>query len=111
MSEKLRDKIATTLRKNIIESGEGVIVTVRVDEGDEEALFIEGDELVFRTPIKLGFGKENAALVGYLARSLRIPSSRIDIVYGSREKVKRLLISGIDSEDLISKLLRVVRLI
>ena len=111
MSEKLRDRVAVALRRNIVESGEGVIITVRVDEGDEEALFIEGDELVFKTPVKLGTGKENAALIGFLARSLKIPSSRIDVVYGSRERVKRLLISGVNLEDLVLKLLRVIRLI
>ncbi|MCC6034264.1 MAG: DUF167 domain-containing protein [Desulfurococcaceae archaeon] len=111
MSEDLRARVFSVLRKNINESGEGTLVVIRVEEGDEEALFIESDELVFKTPIKSLTGRENAALISFLSRTLKIPSSKIDIVYGVRERVKRVLISDIDPDDLITKLLRVVRLI
>ena len=111
MSEDFRARVSSILRKNINESSEGALVVIRVKEGDEEALFIEGDELVFRTLTRPGSGKENAALVSFLSRTLKIPSSKIDIVYGIRERVKRVLISDIDSEDLIIRLLRVIRLI
>jgi uncharacterized protein YggU (UPF0235/DUF167 family) len=111
VSEDLRTRVFSVLRKNINESGEGTLVVIRVEEGDEEALFIESDELVFKTPIKSLTGRENAALISFLSRTLKIPSSKIDIVYGVRERVKRVLISDIDPDDLITKLLRVVRLI
>jgi uncharacterized protein YggU (UPF0235/DUF167 family) len=111
VSEDLRARVFSVLRKNINESGEGTLVVIRVEEGDEEALFIESDELVFKTPIKSLTGRENAALISFLSRTLKIPSSKIDIVYGVRERVKRVLISDIDPDDLITKLLRVVRLI
>lgn len=111
MSEDLRARVFSVLRKNINESDEGTLVVIRVEEGDEEALFIESDELVFKTPIKSLTGRENAALISFLSRTLKIPSSKIDIVYGVRERVKRVLISDIDPDNLITKLLRVVRLI
>jgi len=111
MSEDLRNKIMSIIMRNISESGEGVVVTIRVEEGSEEGLFIESDELVYRTSTITGSGRENAALVSFLARTLKVPSSRIDIIYGARERIKRIMISGIDLEELALKLLRVIRLI
>jgi len=111
LSEEFKNRVLSTLKKNMSESSEGVIITIRVDEGSEESLFIETDELVFKTPIKPGTGRENAALISFLARTLKIPSSRIDVVYGARERIKRLLISGVNVEELALRLLRVVRLI
>jgi uncharacterized protein YggU (UPF0235/DUF167 family) len=111
VSDDLRNKIMSIIMRNASESGEGVVVTIRVEEGGEEGLFVESDELVYRTPATIGSGRENAALVSFLARTLRIPSSRIDVVYGARERVKRIMISGIDLEELVLKLLRVIRLI
>lgn len=111
MSEDLRSRISGIISRNSIESGEGVIVSIRVEESDEEGLFIEGDELVYRTPLTTGSGRENAALIGFLARTLKVPSSRIDIVYGARERVKRVLISDISLDELARRLIRVIRLV
>lgn len=101
------------LKKNVSETSDGLILSIRVDsDPSENYLVIEEGELVFRTREYGNTNRVNSALVGFLSQSLKIPSSRIDIVYGARTNgVKRVLIRDMRLEDLEHKLLRVIRLI
>ncbi|MEM0000841.1 MAG: DUF167 family protein [Desulfurococcaceae archaeon] len=108
---ELRESILRAIRKNLSETGEGVTLIVRVETGSNESyLTIEGDELVFKTR-ETSESKLNAVLVGFLSRELRIPSSRIDVVYGHRSHIKRLLVRDVGIEDLEGRLLRAIKLI
>jgi len=104
-------KIVEILRKNIEESSKGVILQVRVKPGSEpEGFTIESDELVFRTSEPAERGRANASLIKYLSRELKIPISKIDIVYGQREKLKKVLIMDEPADKIIEKLTRVLNL-
>jgi uncharacterized protein YggU (UPF0235/DUF167 family) len=49
-------------------------------------------------------------LIKYLSRELKIPISKIDIVYGQREKLKKVLIMDEPADKIIEKLARVLNL-
>jgi len=104
-----RQYILQAIRKNIEDSSEGCILTVKIEEDPSGTyLTIESDDLIFRTNAPIA-SKGNAALVGYLSRALNVPSSRVDIVYGVREHLKRVLIKDVSCEDVESRLYRVIR--
>ncbi|MEM0035498.1 MAG: DUF167 domain-containing protein [Desulfurococcus sp.] len=109
---QLLDKIRGIVSKHISESSQGIILSIRVKPGDvEDYITIEGDELVFHTAEQSEKGRENAALVKYLARELKIPVSKIDIVYGRRETLKKVLLNDVDPDELAIKLAKLVRLV
>ncbi|MEM1628436.1 MAG: DUF167 domain-containing protein [Desulfurococcaceae archaeon] len=106
------NKVYDILSKNIYESSNGVVLTIRVDtNSDEDYLTIEGDELIFKTKTSGEKGRENAALVRFLSKELKISVSKIDIIYGDRSSLKKVLFMDIGSETLINRLIRVLRLI
>lgn len=108
---EFRESLLRVIRRNLSETSEGVALVIRVETGSSENyLTIEGDELVFKTR-EVSESKLNAVLVGFLSRELKIPSSRIDIVYGHRGHIKRLLLREIGMEDLEERLLRAIKLI
>lgn len=108
---EFKENLLRIIRKNLSETGEGVTLIIRVETGSSENyLTIEGDELVFKTR-EISESRLNAILVGFLSRELKIPSSRIDIVYGHRSHTKRVLLREIGIEDLEGKLLRVIKLV
>lgn len=111
--EDFREALLKSIRKNIEESGDGVILTIRVENDlTESYLVIDGDELVFKTRDFNDANRCNSALIGYLSRSLKIPSSKIDIIHGCRGGVvKKVLIKDVKTEELEGKLLRIARLI
>lgn len=111
--DEMREKVLDILKKNISETDDGLILSIRVDsDPSENYLVIEEDELVFKTREYGNANRVNSALIGYLSRNLKIPSSRIDIVYGARGNgVKKVLIRETRLEELEHKLLRIIRLI
>ncbi len=68
------------------------------------------DGLVFYTPEPPIGGRANAALIKALSRALRVPSSRVDIVYGIREKSKVVEIMEKDVDVLAERLSRALGL-
>jgi uncharacterized protein YggU (UPF0235/DUF167 family) len=111
--DELREYLLKILDKNTSETSEGVVLTIRVEEDPRENyLTIENDEVVFKTRDAGNNSRCNSSLIGYLSTSLKIPSSRIDIVHGSRGGyVKRVLIMNTKREELERKLLRILRLV
>ena len=109
---ELRERVLKVIRKNASETLDGVILTVRVDPGSSENyITVEGDEVVFKTKYLDDDSKYNAALIGFLSRELKIPSSKIGVVYGLRGRVKRVLLRDTRLEDLEEKFLRLIRLV
>lgn len=45
-------------------------------------------------------GEANAALIGFVARSLRLPKSAVRLAAGATARVKRLEIEGVEMADL-----------
>jgi uncharacterized protein YggU (UPF0235/DUF167 family) len=102
-------RLEDVIRRNLESSSRGVILNIIVQPGSPtEGLVIEGSELVFQTVEPEGRGRENAALVRYLSKNLNIPVSKIDIVYGTRERYKRVLLMDINEERLITLLSRIL---
>lgn len=107
----IHSMILQTIRSNAEESSEGVILTLKVEnDPSENYLTIEGGDLVFKTPQAADHGKANAALVSWLSRTLKIPSSRIEVVYGVRGTVKRVLIMDVTLDTIEQKLLKAIKL-
>ncbi|MCD6300899.1 MAG: DUF167 domain-containing protein [Staphylothermus sp.] len=105
MSEEIKEKIY----KLVTESKDGVIINLYVKPGsNREALVLEGDELVFYTTEIPEKGRANAALIRFLSKSVGLPISKIDIIYGVRDRTKRVLIEDIGVEQLVEKLLSVI---
>jgi uncharacterized protein (TIGR00251 family) len=99
--------VSEAIRRSLSEGREHVDLRVYVrPESREERLVLEEGELVFHTvepPVK---GRANAALVKYLSRVLRIPSSRIEIVHGARSRSKVVRIHGLSADKVVEALSR-----
>ncbi|MEM4717371.1 MAG: DUF167 family protein [Desulfurococcaceae archaeon] len=110
---ELRERILDIIYKNLSETDGGVILSIRIDsDPSENYLLLDHDEIVFKTREYSNVNRANSALIGYLSRSLKIPSSRIDIVYGARSNsVKKVLFKEVKPEELGLKLIRILRLI
>ncbi|MEM4624139.1 MAG: DUF167 domain-containing protein [Thermosphaera sp.] len=105
-------QVVNILQRNMVESSKGIILQVRVEpRSSSEGFTIESDELVFKTGEPAERGRANAALIKYLSRELRIPVSKIDIIYGQRERLKKVLIMDETPDKIIEKLVRVISLI
>ena len=93
------------LMKNITEGKEFVDIKIHVKPRTKrEHLVLEGDELVFYTTEPAEKGRANAALLYYLSRLLRIPTSRIEIVHGARKNTKIIRIYNTNAETIINKI-------
>jgi len=111
---QLRDRVREIIRKHFSESSKGIILSLRVKPGSQEPedfLTLESDEIVFYTSEPPEKGRANAALIKYLAKNLGIPVSKMDIVYGHRGTLKKIVIYDANMDDLVDKMTRLVRLV
>ncbi len=103
--EDLRSRIMRYLE----ERRDGVLLTIYVKPGsNRDELVLEGDELVYYTsepPVK---GRANASLIRFLSRTLDLPISKIDIVYGARERLKKIMVRDTSIEIITDKLLEYI---
>ncbi len=98
------------IEKYIEETGKGPEITIYVKpNSDREELVIEGGELVFYTTEPPVQGRANASLIRYLSRNTKIPSSRIEIVYGWRSRTKKIIFKDVRTEVLAEKLAGIVK--
>lgn len=104
-----KNEIKNKLLKLLQETKEGVIIPVYVKpNSDRDALILEGDELVFYTTEIPEKGRANAALIKYLSRKTGLSIAKIDIVYGVRDKTKRILVKDVDIDSLAEKILNTI---
>lgn len=107
----LPERVRNIILKHVESSEKGLILSLRVRGGERENyLTIEGDELVFCTNEDEARGRTNAALLKFISRELNIPISRLDIIYGQRGSLKRVLIKDYQAEALVDKLSRLIKL-
>jgi uncharacterized protein YggU (UPF0235/DUF167 family) len=98
------------LRRHISEGKDYVDLQVYVKpESNFTGFRLELGELTFYTDEPPVQGRANASLIRYLSRLLRIPTSRIEIVYGVRDRVKRVRIYGVTADQLVEKLVEALR--
>ena len=98
------------LRKHIIE-GDGyidIILYVK-PEAQFTGLRMELGELVFYTEEPDIEGRINASIVMFFSRLLGISPSMIDIVYGVREKTKRVRVKGATWDQAFEKIVEALR--
>ena len=102
--------IEKVVRKHVC-AGKGFVdieVYVKLESG-EAKLVVEGDDLVFYTDEPPLQGRANASLIRYLSRVLHLSPSKIDVVYGVRERLKRVRIYDVDFEQVVEKLVAVLK--
>ncbi|HIC98682.1 MAG TPA: DUF167 domain-containing protein [Pyrodictiaceae archaeon] len=97
--------------RNHVHAGEGFVdIEIYVKpESSETKLVVEGGDLIFYTDEPLLQGRANASLIRYLSRVLRLSPSKIDIVYGVRERLKRVRVYDVDYEQIVEKLVAVIK--
>jgi len=102
--------IEKVVRKHVC-AGKGFVdieVYVKLESG-ETKLVVEGDDLVFYTDEPPLQGRANASLIRYLSRVLHLSPSKIDVVYGVRERLKRVRIYDVDFEQVVEKLVAILK--
>lgn len=98
------------LRRHVSEGKDYVDLQVYVkSESNFTGFRLELGELTFYTEEPPLQGRANASLTQYLSRLLRIPTSKIEIVYGVRDRLKRIRIYGITSDQLVEKFIQALR--
>ncbi len=98
------------LEKIVEEVVGGVKLRIYVKpESPKEELKLEYGELVFYTPEPPIAGRANASLKRFLSRIFRIPSGRIEITYGLRDKVKTVVIRDADKEYVVESLKKAIK--
>ncbi|WP_048192270.1 DUF167 domain-containing protein [Pyrolobus fumarii] len=105
----MEEKIRSILEKHVYDGPGYVDIIVYVKpEQRESKLVLEGDDLVFHTVEPDVAGRPNADLVRYLAQLLNIPTSRVEVVYGTRDTTKRVRIYEVDRDTVIEALVKVL---
>lgn len=84
----------------IHERGQGIVVTVQVvpRSSRNEIVGIHGDALRVRVKAPPVEGAANAALVAFLAKTLGVPRSQVEILSGHSSRRKTVLVSGLGRE-------------
>ncbi len=77
-------------------------------ESNETKLVLEGGELVFYTEEPPVAGRANASLIKYLAKALKIPAQRIEIVRGVRDRTKTVRIYEVAKDRALEALKKIL---
>jgi uncharacterized protein YggU (UPF0235/DUF167 family) len=73
-------------------------------ESNRTALILEEDELVFYTDEPPVQGRANASLVRFIARALGVSTSKVEIIRGTRDRLKTIYVEDIDPDTVAEKL-------
>lgn len=104
------DELERTVLKYLSE-GEGfvdLIIYVKPHSNKTE-LTVEAGDLVFYTKEPAEKGRANASLIHYLSKVLDIPISRIEIIRGTRDRLKRIRIRDVKLEEVLRKIAKTLR--
>lgn len=79
--------------------GADLILTLHIQPGAKrtELAGTHGEALKIRLAAPPVDGKANAALIAYVAETLGVPKSRVELVAGQTSRAKRLRIAGVDA--------------
>lgn len=85
---------------------EGVILSIKVTPkcNKSEISGVENEELKIRLAAVPEDGKANAELIRFLSRFFTIPKSTFFVISGEQSRHKRILITGVRKELLLSRL-------
>ena len=97
--------VADKIKHYLKNSKDSVILSLHVVPGSRVTkLVLEEEGLIFYTeepPIR---GKANASLLKYIAKALRISTSRVTIIRGLKSRDKLVSIEGVDVDYVAEKL-------
>lgn len=79
------------------EDGDGVVLTLHIQPGAKrtEIAGLHGDALKIRLAAPPVDGKANEALIAFVAKTLGLPKSRVELVSGQTARAKRLRVAGV----------------
>lgn len=88
------------------EDGDGVVFTLHIQPGAKrtETAGTHGDALKIRLAAPPVDGKANDALVAFLAKTLGVPKSHVELIAGQSSRAKRVRVGGIGRADAAAKL-------
>ena len=94
-----------------LSEGEGfvdLIVYVKPNSPQTQ-LTVEAGDLVFYTREPAEKGRANASLIHYLSKILGIPISKIEIIRGARDRLKRIRIRDATIEEVLEKIAQAIK--
>ena len=95
----------------ITEKNNDTIITIRLtpNSSKNEYCEITNEFLKVKVSAQPIENKANKALVEFLSDSLNLPKTRFSLISGDKSKLKRILIKDTKKEDIISKILFVLK--
>ncbi|WFO75380.1 DUF167 domain-containing protein [Desulfurococcaceae archaeon MEX13E-LK6-19] len=101
----MEDSKLKAIYNSVQETSKGIVIQVFVKpESSKEELRVEGGELVYYTTEPPLQGRANAALIKFFAKTLGLPITKIDIVYGVRDRLKKILVKDIKLDEVVEKI-------
>ncbi len=84
----------------------GVILTLHIQPGARrtETAGLHGDALKIRLAAPPVDGKANDALIAFLAKTLGVPKSSVELLSGQTSRAKRVRVAGIEAASAVGKL-------
>ena len=88
---------------------QGVVIAIEVTAGAKEAVFPAGYNewrrtIGCRVPAPALEGRANKAVLSLIAGKLGVPASSVSILSGTSSSQKRVMVAGIDKQDLLTRL-------
>jgi uncharacterized protein (TIGR00251 family) len=79
------------------QDGDAVVLTLHIQPGAKrtESAGLHGDALKIRLAAPPVDGKANEALIAFLAKTLGVPKSHVELVSGQTSRAKRVRIAGV----------------
>ena len=80
--------------------GDGVVLSLHIQPGAKrtECAGLHGEALKIRLHAPPVDGKANEALIAFLAKSLGVPKSHVELVSGHSSRAKRVRVAGVGAE-------------
>jgi len=91
------------------EDRHGMVIAIEVTAGAKEAVFPAGYNewrrtIGCRVPAPALEGRANKAVLSLIAGKLGVPVSSVSILSGTSSSQKRVMVAGIDKQDLLTRL-------
>jgi len=81
--------------------GDGVVLTLHIQPGAKrtECAGLHGEAMKIRLAAPPVDGKANEALVAFLAKTLGVPKSSVELISGETSRAKRVRVAGVNADD------------
>jgi len=91
----------------ITETKDGIVLSVKIVPNAPKSKVdgMLGDFLKIRIQAPPVDGKANAALLKFLAKELDVSASRLNVLTGHTGRIKRIVISGVKPQQVVSALM------